>query len=362
MALLLLFVPLFLLVQGMHWLGFLLDEIFFRAYRKVRIREPLFIVGLPRSGTSFLQRVFAADAGRFTTLRLWELLLAPSVTERRFWLALGTLDRGLGRPVARLMAWMEKRGFRRLEAIHEVSLTDPEEDYFLLLPVFACFLLVVPFPWHDGVWALSRLDEMPREERDRIVAFYRRALQRHLHVVGPDKQLLSKNPAFTPFIESILEAFPDGRIICCVREPEKVVPSVLSSLQSGAELFGYDMAEPRIRDRFVDMLEHFSEHALRTLPKLPSDRYAFSPMGEMKGDVEGFVLGIYERFGWKPAPEFKERLAEEAARGEAYRSKHRYTLEEFDLTADDLRGRFSVLEKRFGFTPPRVESEREKGS
>ena len=82
LGMLLFFVPALLLLQGAHWVGFLLDDLFFRGYRNITVRDPLFVVGLPRSGTSFLQRVLAQDSERFTTLRLWELILAPSVTER----------------------------------------------------------------------------------------------------------------------------------------------------------------------------------------------------------------------------------------------------------------------------------------
>jgi hypothetical protein len=349
LGLLLLLIPVFLLLQGLHWVGFLLDDLLFRGYRRVEIREPLFIVGLPRSGTSFLQRVFARDTERFTTMRLWELLLAPSVTERKLWLGMGALDRALGRPFARLASWGEKRGFRWLEAIHEVSLNDPEEDYFLLLPIFACFLLVVPFPYHEAIWRLARFDELPVTEREPIMAFYKAAIQRHLFVVGPGKQLLSKNPSFTPFIRSLREAFPGGRVLCCVRDPLEVVPSLLSSVRTGADLFGYDVAEPRIRDRFVGMLEFFARHALSTLEEVPMDQHAFVPLKEMKKDVKGFVLEIYERFNWEASLRFQEQLTDDTHRSKKYKSRHSYSLEEFGLAKKEIRSRFPELNARFGF-------------
>ncbi len=349
LALLLLFVPLFLLLQFLHWIGFALDNVFFPGYRKVEVREPLFIVGLPRSGTTFLHRVFAKDTQRFTTTRLWELLLAPSIIERKVFGVLGALNRGLGRPLTRLGKWGEKRGLGWLDVIHEVSLDDPEEDYFLLLPVFACFLLVVPFPYQDAIWKLARFDELSERERGPIMAFYKAALQRHLYVAGPDKQLLSKNPSFTPFLRSLQETFPDGRFLCCVREPLQVVPSLLSSIRTGAEIFGYDPSDPKIRDRFVAMLEFFANHALATLEETPEEKHAFVPMNTMKVDVKGFVLGVYEKFGWDPDPGFQERLTEESTRGKGYKSKHSYSLEEFGLTEDEIRQRFTALNARFGF-------------
>ncbi|WP_166805004.1 sulfotransferase [Nitrosococcus wardiae] len=78
------FLPVFGLVQGLHWLGFLFDEIFFRGYRKVSVFQPLLVLGPPRSGTTLLHRVLAQDS-QFTTFATWECLFAPSVTQRLFW-------------------------------------------------------------------------------------------------------------------------------------------------------------------------------------------------------------------------------------------------------------------------------------
>ena len=228
-------------------------------------------------------------------------------------------------------------------------MNDPEEDYFLLLPIFACFLLVVPFPYHQAVWRLARFDELPPAERKPVMAFYTAAVRRHMFVVGPERQLLSKNPSFTPFILSLREAFPDGRILCCVRDPLEVVPSLLSSVRTGAELFGYDVAEPRIRDRFVGMLEFYAKHALSALGDTPTDHHAFVPLKEMKKDVKGFVLGVYEKFGWEAGPAFQESLTRDARKGKDYRSLHSYSLKDFGLTKEEVGARFPELNARFGF-------------
>jgi hypothetical protein len=231
-----------------------------------------------------------------------------------------------------------------MEAVHAVALTEPEEDSFLLLPVFACFLLVVPFPYHRAVWELARFDEMAREKRARIMTFYLRAVQRHLFFAGPEKRLLSKNPSFTPFLGSLLETFPDARVLCCVRDPEDVVPSLLSSLRSGAELFGYDIRMPEIRDRLLEMLAHFSRYALSVLGEVPEDRFRFVPLGELKVDLPGFILSTYEIFGWKPDSRFLGCLREASGRDRQYASRHRYSLEEFGLELRDIRDRFRELD------------------
>ncbi len=343
-----LFLPPFLVLQAVHWLGFLLDDLLFPGYRDVEVTEPLFVVGLPRSGTSFVQRVLAADE-RFTTLRLWELLLAPSVTERKAWLSLIAVDRAVGRPFGRLVGAIERLAFRWMDEVHPVSLSAPEEDYFLLLPAFACVLLVVPFPYHSAVWRLTRFDGLPREEREPLLAFYRSCLQRHLYVVGADKRLLSKNPSFTPMVRSLTERFPDSRVACCVRDPREAVPSLLSSLEDGARLFGWDPGEREVRDRFVAMMEGYARHALDVLDGPGADRSTFLPLGELRRDVKGRILAMYEAFGWEPSPGFREHLERMSERARSHTSGHSYTLEEFDLSADELKRRFAGLNSRFGF-------------
>ena len=55
-------IPLLVAVQLLHWLTFLLDEIFYRGYRDVPVRQPLFVLGPPRTGTTHLHRVLSEDA------------------------------------------------------------------------------------------------------------------------------------------------------------------------------------------------------------------------------------------------------------------------------------------------------------
>ncbi|MGB0184984.1 MAG: sulfotransferase, partial [Opitutales bacterium] len=64
----LLLAPLLLAVQVFHWLGLFLDELLFPNYRKVKIEAPVFITGIPRSGTTFVHRTLAHDSMQFTTV------------------------------------------------------------------------------------------------------------------------------------------------------------------------------------------------------------------------------------------------------------------------------------------------------
>ncbi len=330
------FIPLFALVQLIHWIGFLLDEILFPGYRKVEITEPLFVLGVPRSGTTHLHRVLAQDQ-RLTTFSTWECLFALSVTERRFWLGLGRLDALVGRPLGRMLDWVERHAFGAMAEVHSMGLRDPEEDYFSLMPVLACFILILPFPTDPYLWRMGTFDrDMPARERARLMNFYRGCLKRHLYVHGPGKRLLSKNAAFAPLAGTLRETFPDARFLVCLREPERTLPSQLSSVEPGVRLFGVLAVAPDFRDRLTRQLGFYYQNLASALGDLPENRCAWVTMKDLKSDLTGSLTAAYRRLGLPLDEDFQRRLVAATSLARTYRSGHRYSLEQFGLEPESI--------------------------
>jgi hypothetical protein len=67
LAILLLAVP---PVALFHALCFALDPILFPSLRRVKLRQPVFVVGHARSGTTLVHRLLSQDEGRFSSFRL----------------------------------------------------------------------------------------------------------------------------------------------------------------------------------------------------------------------------------------------------------------------------------------------------
>jgi hypothetical protein len=346
-----LFLPVFLVVQIIHWIGFFIDDVFFSEYRKIEIKDPIFIVGIPRSGTTFLHRVLAKDTNRFTTFTLWELLFAPSITERMIILGIRRLDEKLGSPLTTLVAWIDRIVFRKLSYIQKVSLSAPWEDYLVLIPICACFLLVLPFPFADELWQLAYFDDqISARDKERIMAFYRTCLQRHLYVWGAEKQLLSKNPSFSPMIRSLRKVFPDCKIICCMRNPLFAVPSLISTMMLGAQSFDNNIQGQFFRDQLIDMLAYFYRHLIDTLVKSPKSQHAFVTLETLKVDILKQVYGIYLRFKYDIQPEFEYVLHQELAADRGYKSSHTYALEQFELSQETIIEQFGFVFKAFEFS------------
>lgn len=335
------FLPVFALVQSIHWLGFLLDDILFRGYRRVQIREPLFVLGVPRSGTTNLHAVLARDP-QFTTFSTWECLFAPSVSQRLFWRAVGRLDAKLGAPLRQLLAMAERRFFASLDDVHAMSLSSPEEDYFALMPVLSCFILVLPFPQASHLWRMGSFDrDMPAAARAQLMAFYADALRRHLYVHGPDKRLLSKNAAFASMANSLAAQFPDARFLVCLRDPVQTVPSQLSSIRSGLAFFGVPPTSAPLRERFIEQLAFYYRNLRRLAENQAPARTVTKTLPQLKADLAGAVRDAYARLDIPLRADFAAILDAAAAPARSYRSGHRYDLAGLGLDAATIAQRFA---------------------
>lgn len=336
-------IPLFALVQAIHWIGFLLDELFFRGYRRVEIREPLFVLGVPRSGTTHLHRVLAEDE-QFTTFSTWECFFALSVSARRFWMGLGRLDARIGRPLERLLGVLERLVFGALDDVHSMRLSDPEEDYFAFTPALACFILMLPFPQSERIWRMGTFDrDLSARERERLMHYYHRCLQKHLYVHGPERRLLSKNAAFAPLAGSLREHFPDARFLVCLRPPTQTLPSQLSSIEGGLALFDSERIMPELRTRLGQQLGFYYSNLHEALANMPASACFWVTMSDLKGDLSATIQRFYQRLGLRMSTAYQHRLRALDSRSRGYQSAHRYSLDQFGLSAETIEQELGPL-------------------
>ena len=289
--------PILLLLQILHWFGFLLDELLFFRYRSVSVSQPVFILGVPRSGTTFLHRLLAADP-EFTTFSTWECIFAPSVSERYLWLGIRAVDKRIGRPLGRFVNWVEGRLLSLTEDIHPTTLSAPEEDYLTFLPLFCCFILVVPFPEADWIWRMGRFDsDMDEKERRSLMNWYRRCVQKHLYVHGPDRTLLSKNASFAGMACSLAENFPDCRLIVCERDSVRGLESQFNSLSAGLRLFGGSPGDRRFQRRLLDCLDYYYRNLAKVTAQVPDARMTRVRLWDLSRNTRDVSETIFRKLG-----------------------------------------------------------------
>ncbi len=344
------FSPALLALQTVHWLFYIADDLFFPGYRTVDIEQPLFVVGVPRSGTTFLHRFLSQDKERFITFSMWELIFAPTITQRRLILFFSAMDRLAGEPLGRMLKGLERLIFGSLDDIHKISLSEPEEDYFALAPIYACFLMILPFPFPEELGHLAYFDDQtPESDKARIFAFYKTCLQRHLYVWGTDKILLSKNVSFSPMIETLNRFFPECKIIGTVRDPLLAVPSHISSMMAGAAIFDNDIQGETFRDQMMEIQAYAFSRVGKFLPGLPESRQVTVKMEDLKAELYPTIRNIYDRLDYKMSPDFEFYLRCQDREQKRYQSRHNYDLTSFNLSAEVIYRKFADVYRRYGY-------------
>ena len=106
--------------------AYLLDNLFYRDHLNQEVKEPVFIVGNFRSGTTLLHRMLVKD-DQSTSLSSWELYLAPSVIGRFFYRWLMKVNFAIGNP-ARWIIGIFDRIVAKEEYMHKIGLNEAEED------------------------------------------------------------------------------------------------------------------------------------------------------------------------------------------------------------------------------------------
>ncbi|NIV31747.1 MAG: hypothetical protein GWN58_20355, partial [Anaerolineae bacterium] len=192
---------------------------------------------------------------------------------------------------------------------------------------------------------------LSRSHRDRIMAFYRRCLQRHLHAHdAAGLQYLAKNPALTPKIDSVLRWFPDARIVLLVRSPLEMVPSFVNMMQFSYRVLGVPEKSDALRDFVVDMARHWYTYAIERLERAPQENYIIVRYDDLVADPAGTVSRIYDHFGFEIGPTYAQILQAETERARGYRSRHAYSLEGTGLTREGIVSQFRDVFDRFRFS------------
>lgn len=340
---------LFFVLRAVVWIARLVDRVAVPSYRNQAVDEPIYITGNPRSGTTFLHRLMGSD-GQFTYTTLAETIF-PAIVFYRLFAATRALDRRLGNPLARSVAWVGRTAFRGWEGIHKTRLEEAEEDEQLFIYALLSPVLALLFPFFDPLDAAAHVDDQPERVRQRLMAYYRDCLKRHLYATGPDKTLLTKNTTMTGRLQSTLDAFPDARIVHVVRHPYDAIPSFLSMYEPPWTTFvPQTQQDRRAHRRLAALYCQYYRDRLALRDQLPADRYVEVRYEELTAHPQATVERIYEAFDLPMSTAFSRTLREEAEKARQYSSSHDYSLADYGLSRAWIDEQLGDAVDAYGFT------------
>lgn len=327
-----------------------LDYLFYPRHRKQVIDRPIFIIGNPRSGTTFLHRLLLG-AGDTAAFELWEMLF-PAITARKL----------LGGIVPRLDRLSPAR--YHASDVHDTSLRGIETDdvawFFRTLDgpfAWAYFLA-----WQDK-WgsALSRrifgIDGVSAHEEDRFFKYYEACWRRNLTMKGVDR-ILVKSSMLTFRLDALLRRYPDCRLVYVVRDPVEVIPSGMSLLASVLEN-GYDVwnrTKKEDQERWLENLYQASGDMLRVFRdaevagRIPERNLCVVRYEDLLQNLEPTMARILDFIEVKPRVEFEEEVATQAERQRSYTSRHEHSPDKFGLDPERIRHDLGFVYDAYGLS------------
>jgi hypothetical protein len=304
------------------------------------VERPLFVIGLPRTGTSILHELLAQDPANRVPMT-WEVMFPWPPPER------ASFDSDAR--IARVEAHF--RGIDRVlpgfQAMHPMGPRLPQECVALTAHDFASLL------FHTGYRVPSYQRWLERADLRPVYASHRRWLQ-YLQWRSPAERWVLKSPGHLWALDALLATYPDARIVQTHRDPLEVVASLVSLV---ATLRG-------LASDAVDPFEIGADWAYRLAEGLRlagearerarggSARFLDIRFGDLVGRELEQVRRIYDGFGMELRPEVESRMRRFLA--ENPRDKHgahRYSLAFAGLDPDRLRASFGDYQRRFQVLP-----------
>jgi hypothetical protein len=300
------------------------------------IREPLFIVGLPRSGTSVLHRLLGADPEHRSPL-MWEVRAPSPPTcddEKR------RIQRT--KQSCNFFNWLVPT-FRYA---HTVGAEVPQECVSLMTPTFLSdqFDAMYYVPSYRN-W-FFRQDLRPAYE------YHLRFLQ-HLQFRRAARRWILKAPTHMFAMPALLSVYPDALFVQTHRTPIDAMASVSSLVTILRSAFS-DAVDPFIVAReAIDYWSETMDKFLRERDRLPNNRICDIQYDEIRREPIRALRRIYEYFGWS-LPHATERRMRGHVASQAKRqsANHRYHLSQFGASADQVLSAFALYCKRFGLSQP----------
>lgn len=283
----------FLMLQISNVTGLVIDEIFFRAYRKKKIVKPVFILGAPRSGTTTAHRVLAKH-NCFATTTIIDCLLTPNICQRRLLCLLARIDSKLGAPITRLITTIQDRISNRISANHPFSLNEPEEDFLFLAPLLQCFLFVLPFPRSTWLWNLAKADRHPNTGSTRLTLYwYRMCIQKHMYCNPRARRYLAKNPTFSGMAQQLRRTFPDCQIIICERDAPTAVKSQFRVLAPIRKILTGGELDAEFDQQLIDTLLFYYTNLDLIKLELPPERVKALPLADVSTNPEATFRSLH---------------------------------------------------------------------
>ncbi len=317
-----------------------LDHLFFPKFRKVKVKRPVFIIGHPRSGTTFIHHLFT-QTGEMAAFTTWQLLF-PALTARKI----------VG-PIVRFLTRKQPVVLIPEAAGHQIALDSVEEDEMLFLHNHDTQFVIIgtPLGFVENDYREIRFHDLqPEKRRIKSARFLQSIFKRHIHDTGKT-QIFAQTHFSTHRIKTLLDVFPDARFIYMHRMPEDTLPSYLSlnyntlDILWGMHRFSEKQKANYYNRRYQASLELYRYfYDLWHKNEIDRKKVLIVPYQKLRRELIPMFEQIVEFTGIKPSEALREAVSLQAQKQKSYQRKHQVkTLADFGISDERVRKDFGFL-------------------
>jgi hypothetical protein len=307
----------------------------------IEIEKPIIVVGMPRTGTTHLVNLLAADRRR-RALPYWESQ-EPIPARGRGPDVFG-IDPRYARARAEHDATMANVPL--VAAMHDQFPEAIEEEVEILDLDFASYILEwlarVP-SWRDTYLTLDQTQHY---------AYMKRVLQALTFFRGPQTWVL-KSPQHSEQLPALVATFPDATVAFTHRDPVAVIQSTITMMAYADRLRRRSIDPEWLIDYWTDRIHRLLSAGVRDRELVPAERSIDVSFHQLNGNEIAVVESLYDRAGVELTPGVRKSF--ERYLGSNPRGKHgsiRYDLQRhFGVTPEEVRSRFDFYFDRFDVRP-----------
>jgi omega-hydroxy-beta-dihydromenaquinone-9 sulfotransferase len=275
---------------------------------KRAIPPPVFIIGMHRSGTTYLHELLALDP-QFRSPRNYEVFNPHGFLTG--WLTTAAMTP--------LLMWR-----RPMDAVQMTVLSSQEEEFALAAMGAESPYWMFCFP--KRVAAAERYWQPERftaAELARWKQHYRTFLRKLTWRTS--RRPLLKNPVNTGRVATLRAMFPEAKFVYIVRHPYAVYQSNRHFAEHGFAVFQLQDADPEdsYERRFLAAYRRATDACERDLAALPSGTTARTRLEDLEADAVGEIERMYRELGFELTATFRTFLAQQVEAAAGYR-KNRF--------------------------------------
>jgi Sulfotransferase family len=269
----------------------LLSEAGFAAnpsHASVEITRPVFVTGLPRTGTTYLHRLLVADPGA-QGLELWLAEAPQPRPDRALWPsnpAYQVIADGIAR---------HRESHPTFGTVHEMAADQVEECWQLLRQSMrsVAFECLAYLPTYSS-W-LAGQDWTPVYQR------YRRNLQL-LGLWAQDRRWVLKNPSHLFALDALMSVYPDALVVVTHREPRVAIASLCSLAAQASGHWSTAFQGPVIGQSQLSLWAHGLELFNAARARYPAAQFLDVAYDDLVADPLAVVSQVYTALGTTLSP------------------------------------------------------------